>query len=130
MRKICLLAAALCVAGNVCADPLRVRCTAPTHNNTGTCSAPVLNSAAGTDSLWVIFTVVPVPPTNASARRDSVWRRPGGSIDITYNMPRGNYTITALPGRKRSNGKMAYGCPSQIVGATAVTVPYRPAFVE
>lgn len=105
-------------------DPLPIHCTAPRQNNTGTCDAPILTTAGATDSLWVIFDIV----GPGVARRDSVWRRPGGDISLNYNLPRGTYAITATALRKAPTGTLLYSCPMQKTASTQVTPPWAPTF--
>ncbi len=89
MRKIAVFALGALVALSSCGSALRVKATAPTQDNDGTCSAPVLYPAGAVPRMMHFAYSGPV------AGEDSIATTAGTTVTFTRTVPPGTYTVRA-----------------------------------
>lgn len=94
---------------------LRVRATAPTTLNDGTCDAPIFSVAR--DSIWLVFDVQGRAP-------DSVRVAPGDSVTRAWTVAPGDYVV-----RCYARNSAGAGCKTSIVAA-APAPPASPSLQQ
>ncbi len=88
MRKAILLAGLLLVALTSCSATLRVKATAPTNDNDGSCAAPVLYAVPAGTARVMHFAW-----TGPASGEDSVATTAGTLVTYSRGVPPGTYTV-------------------------------------
>ena len=117
MRRVLLLVVLVSAAISSCGATLRLRATAPTADNDGSCGAPALFAAPAGAPRVVHFQW-----SGPAAGEDSVSTTAGTLVSIVRTVPPGTYTV-----RGWASDAGGAGCDTTLT-VTVKAAPWRVAF--